>query len=119
MDILDPYVKKFLKIQIIVAFAAVILGFVAFSAVSALVNSVTQSTSSNYDPSNIAWGAGLAMGLSALGAGIGLSSVGSAAISAVSEKRDTLGVSLIFVALVEGIGIIGFVIAFLLLQKIP
>ena len=113
--------KKFLKLQNIVAFAAIILGFVVFSAVSALVSSVTQTSTSttNYDYSSLAYGAGLAMGLSALGAGIGLSSVGSAAIAAVTEKRETLGPSLIFVALVEGIGIFGFVIAYLLYSKLP
>ena len=113
--------KKFLKIQIIVAFAAVILGFVVFNAVSALVSSFAQTSTptSTYDYSALAYGAGLAMGLSALGAGIGLSSVGSAAIAAVTEKRETLGPSLIFVALVEGIGIFGFVIAYLLYSKLP
>lgn len=63
-------------------------------------------------------GAGLAMGLAALGAGIGVGHVGAAAMGAIAEKPETATWGLIFVALAEGLAIFGFAIAFLLMGKI-
>lgn len=61
--------------------------------------------------------AGLAVGLGSIGAGIGVSGTGAAAIGAVSEKPDFLGKSLLYVGLAEGIAIYGLVIAFIALGR--
>lgn len=61
-------------------------------------------------------GAGIAIGLAALGSGIAVGYSASAAIGAVSEKPSLTGVALIFVALAEGICLWGFLIAFMILQ---
>ncbi|MCD6420672.1 MAG: ATPase [Synergistetes bacterium] len=63
-------------------------------------------------------GAALAVGLSALGAGIGVASTGAATIGAMSEKPEMMGKSLVFVGLAEGIAIYGVVIAIMILSKI-
>lgn len=63
-------------------------------------------------------GAALAVGLSALGAGIGVASTGAATIGAMSEKPEIMGKSLVFVGLAEGIAIYGVVIAIMILSKI-
>jgi V/A-type H+-transporting ATPase subunit K len=60
-------------------------------------------------------GAGVAFGLAALGAGAAVGNASSAAIGAISEKPEMFSKSLIFVALGEGIMIIGFAMAFILL----
>lgn len=69
----------------------------------------------------IQWGflaAALATGLSSLGAGIAVASVGSAAIGAMAEKPELLGRTLIMVGLAEGIAIYGLIISILILNRI-
>ena len=62
-------------------------------------------------------GAGLATGLACTGAGIGVGMAGAAAIGAITEKPETLGRTLIFVGLGEGIAIYGLIISFMILSK--
>ncbi len=62
----------------------------------------------------LAVGLGLATGLAALGAGIGAGIAGAAAISAVSERREMFGISLLFVVIAEGVAAYGIAIAFIL-----
>lgn len=67
------------------------------------------------------WGflaAALATGLSSLGAGIAVASVGSAAVGAITEKPEVLGRTLIFVGLAEGIAIYGLIISILILNQL-
>ncbi|MFW6138034.1 MAG: ATP synthase subunit C [Spirochaetota bacterium] len=59
-----------------------------------------------------------AFGLGALGAGIAIGSVGSAAMGAVSEKPEVAGQALIFVALAEGLVVFGFITALMILGKV-
>jgi len=69
----------------------------------------------------VQWGfvaAALATGLSSLGAGIAVASVGSAAIGALAEKPEMLGRALIMVGLAEGIAIYGLIISILILNRI-
>jgi V/A-type H+-transporting ATPase subunit K len=69
----------------------------------------------------IKWGflaAALAAGLSSLGAGIAVASVGSAAIGALAEKPELLGRTLILVGLAEGIAIYGLIVSILILNRI-
>ena len=72
-------------------------------------------------PAAIQWGflaAALATGLSSLGAGYAVASVGSAAIGALAEKPELLGRALIMVGLAEGIAIYGLIISILILNRI-
>jgi V/A-type H+/Na+-transporting ATPase subunit K len=61
--------------------------------------------------------AGIAFGLAALGAGIGVGTSGSAAIAAVTEKAEVRTTALIFVVLAEAIAIYGFAIAFIIIGQ--
>ena len=67
--------------------------------------------------SDVAVGAALATGLAAIGAGIAVGLAGAAAIGAITEKPETLGRTLIFVGLAEGIAIYGLIISFMLLTR--
>ncbi|OOZ37256.1 ATP synthase subunit C [Solemya elarraichensis gill symbiont] len=72
-------------------------------------------------PEVMQWGflaAALSTGLSALGAGIAVASVGSAAIGALAEKPELLGRSLIIIGLAEGIAIYGLIISILILNRL-
>lgn len=64
-------------------------------------------------------GAALSIGLSAIGAGVALAAGAPAAIGAVSEDPKSFGKSMIFVVLGEAVALYGFVIAFMILAKIP
>ena len=64
-------------------------------------------------------GAGLSIGLAGLGAGIALASGTPAAIGAVAEDPKSFGKSIIFVALGEAVAIYGFIIAFLIILRLP
>lgn len=72
-------------------------------------------------PGAVNWGfvaAALATGLSSLGAGFAVASVGSAAIGAIAEKPELLGRALIIVGLAEGIAIYGLIISILILNRV-
>ena len=69
----------------------------------------------------IQWGflaAAISTGLAALGAGIAVSNVGSAAIGAIAEKPEMLGRTLIVIGLAEGIAIYGLIVSILILNQI-
>lgn len=60
-------------------------------------------------------GAGLAVGLTGFGAGIGEMSIGAAGVGAVAENKDMFGIALLFTVLPETIVIFGLVVALLLM----
>lgn len=67
------------------------------------------------------WGfiaAAVAFGFGAIGAGIGISNVGAAAMGAISEKPEVAGQALIFIALAEGLVVFGFITALIILGRI-
>lgn len=63
-------------------------------------------------------GAGLPTGLSTIGAGIAVGPIGAASLAAITEKPESLGRTLIYLGLAEGIAIYGLVISILLLNRI-
>ena len=60
----------------------------------------------------------MTMAISVLGAGAAVGRIGSAALGAAAEKPDLLTRSILFVALAEGLAVLGFAIAIMLVQKI-
>ena len=54
------------------------------------------------------------MGLAGVGAALALGTASSAAIGAIAERPEVFGRTIIFIAFIEGIGVFGFVIAFML-----
>jgi V/A-type H+-transporting ATPase subunit K len=63
----------------------------------------------------IALGAGAAIGLSAIGAGIAEQAIGAAAVGAITERDDLFGKGLIFTVIPETLVIFGLVVAILIL----
>ena len=86
----------------------------SLSALSAPVFAITPGAAANGQQF---LAAGLAFGLAALGAGVGVGTSGSAAIAAVTEKAEVRTTALIFVVLAEAIAIYGFAIAFIILGQ--
>jgi V/A-type H+-transporting ATPase subunit K len=60
-------------------------------------------------------GAGLAVGLTGIGAGMGEKDVGAAAVGAMTEDRSMFGTAMIFMVIPETIVIFGLVIAIIIL----
>jgi len=115
-----------------VTYSKTLVKFVATSAIVVAVTglllwltplalAVDTSSSTQLSPEVVKWGfmaAALATGLSAVGAGIAVASVGSAAIGAMAEKPELLGRVLIMVGLAEGIAIYGIIISILILNEL-
>ena len=62
--------------------------------------------------------AALTIAISVLGAAHAVARIGSAAMGAAAEKPELLTRSLLFVALAEGLAVLGFAISMMILQKI-
>jgi V/A-type H+-transporting ATPase subunit K len=72
-------------------------------------------------PEAFSWGfigAAVSTGLAALGAGIAVANVGTAAIGAMAEKPELFGRLLILVGLAEGIAIYGLIVSILILNRL-
>ncbi|MBI2141378.1 V-type ATP synthase subunit K [Candidatus Woesearchaeota archaeon] len=63
----------------------------------------------------VAIGAGLAIGLTAIAAGIAEKEIGSAAVGAMAEKEEVFGKGLILTVIPETLVIFGLVVAILIL----
>ena len=66
----------------------------------------------------LALSACITMAVSVIGSGIAVGRIGAAAMGAAAEKPELLTRSLLFVALAEGLAVLGFAIAIMLVQKI-
>lgn len=66
----------------------------------------------------LAVGAGLAIGLAALGAGLAQMAIGAAAMGAIAEDERTFGKGLLLMVIPETMVLFGFLIAFLLYLQI-
>ncbi len=62
-----------------------------------------------------ALGAGLAVGLTGIGAGVAEMAIGSAAVGATAENKDVFGLVLLLTVIPETIVIFGLVVGLLLL----
>ncbi len=92
---------------------------VAFSVGTAFEAPQPQVTSAGpNDRLGIAIGAALVVGLAAFGAGLAISSTGSAAISALAERPETFFRSFLVVALAEALAIYGLIMGILLWLKL-
>ena len=112
-------IKSLNKKRALLIFALLPLALLPFVAGAAITTvQVTTPSSGVYDKLGIAISAGLAIGLSSLGAGLAISSAGSAAISALAEKPETFFRSFLIVALAEALAIYGLIMGILLWIKL-
>lgn len=126
MNLQQKKMKGFVHFSaVLTIFMATLLGVVASEKLSAQEqtgNTTTEQAAKAADTGMMKGlgliGAGIAFGLATLGAGVGIGSASSAAIGALSEKPSMFGISLVFVALCEGLVIFGFVIAAMIMGRI-
>lgn len=67
----------------------------------------------------LAASAGITAGVSILGAGAAVGKIGAAALGSAAEHPELLTRSLLFVALAEGLAVLGFAVAMLIVMRIP
>ncbi len=122
--------RHFIKITLFVLVVSVVFGsFLAFAqpaqttpgqkadAVQGAGQVAQPMKQAGSDNSVLYIAAALAVGFSSIAAGWAVSTVGSAALGAISEKPELAGRALIFVGLAEGIAIYGLIIAIMLIGK--
>ncbi len=98
----------------------IVLLLLAAAAISILGSTgvaFAQEEGASSDSSMKLLGAGLAFGLAAGGAGIGLGQVGAAGLAVISENPALQSKVFIFVGMVESIAIYGIVMMFIILGQ--
>ena len=90
---------------------------VAVSAMTGLAFAQESTAKAKDDSAMKLVGAGLAFGLAAGGAGIGLGYVGSAGLAVISENPALQSKVFIFIGMVESIAIYGIVMMFIILGQ--
>ena len=98
-----------------------VLALAALAATPALAQEAAPAATAARTPMEtavLAVAAAATMFLSVFGAGAAIGKVGAAALGAAAEKPEVLSKSILFVALAEGLCVLGFVIAIMLVQKI-
>ncbi len=103
------------KIGAVVA-GAVVCGIAAMAAETQTAAAATDQASV-YKTIGLGIAAAISVGLSVLGAGHAVGRIGSAAVGMIAEKPEMLPKAILFVALGEGLAILGFAFAMLLMQK--
>jgi V/A-type H+-transporting ATPase subunit K len=96
---------------------ALVLGTAAMAAETGQGTPPTEPASV-YRTVGLGAAAAFAVAVSILGAGYAVGRIGAAALGAAAEKPELLTRSILFVALAEGLAVLGFAIAMMLLQKI-
>ncbi len=103
---------------IVVSLVGMILPGAAAIAEETARGSVPTDPLSAYRTIGLGLAAAFAIAISVLGAGQAVGRIGSAALGAAAEKPELLTRSILFVALAEGLAVLGFAIAMMLIQKI-
>ena len=113
------------KFYLLLGIFQIVLIFIVFFSVDTLITYVSAQAPSNYDYYNTITAAALGIAASisvaaaVLGSAIALKTVGTAAISSLSEREETFFKAFLIVALCEALAIYGLIIAILLWTKIP
>jgi len=79
----------------------------------------TYSMTEVYVIIGLASAAAVTMSISILGAGFAVGKIGAAALGAAAEHPELLARSLLFVALAEGLAVLGFAVAMLIVMRMP
>lgn len=79
----------------------------------------TYSMTEVYVIIGLATAAAFAIAASVIGASLAVGKIGAAALGAAAEHPELLARSLLFVALAEGLAVLGFAVAMLIVMRIP
>lgn len=110
-------VRRLFKLNVSALFGVIVAAtvFIFFGGIRASAADAASAAAASSDGLRYI-AAALATAISGIGAGIAVSSTGSAALGALSEDPKILGKALVFVGLAEGIAIYGLIISILILN---
>jgi len=108
---------KKLNVAVTISVLAVLTSIASASLVGQQAYAQTDSAPAADVGSSKLIGAGMAFGLAALGAGIGLGFVGAAGLAAISDNPKMQSRVFIIVGMVESIAIYGIVMMFIILGQ--
>ncbi|MFX0007024.1 MAG: ATP synthase subunit C [Promethearchaeota archaeon] len=112
------------KFYLLLGIFQILLIFIVLFSVDGLVTFVSAQVS-DFDYYNsltagmLAIAASISLAASVIGSGLALKTVGTAAISSLSEREETFFKAFLVVALCEALAIYGLIVAILLWTKIP
>ena len=101
-----------------VVLAGIIVGAATAMAGESTSGGVPTELMTAYKSIGLGAAAAFAIAMSVIGAGYAVGRIGSAALGAAAERPELLTRSILFVALAEGLAVLGFAIAMMLVQKI-
>ncbi|MFW9865426.1 MAG: ATP synthase subunit C [Candidatus Thorarchaeota archaeon] len=114
------------KFCLLLGIFQIVLIFIVFMSVGGITRFVAaQTTADQFDYYNtgtagaLGIAAAIAVAAAVLGSAIAIKTVGTAAISSLSEREETFFKAFLIVALCEALAIYGLIIAILLWTKIP
>lgn len=107
---------KGLNARVTISVLAVLTTTIALAGLMGIEQAFAQEAEGTAGSSKLL-GAGLAFGLAAAGAGIGLGFVGAAGLAAISDNPKMQSRVFIFVGMVESIAIYGIVMMFIILGQ--
>ena len=114
------FIKKAILLQVIIV--VIIMIFFAGSATSLFAEEDELSKNPGEKKSEVMMfgfiAAAVAFGFGAIGAGIAIANIGSAAMGAIAEKPEISGQALLFIALADTLLIFGFIMALMILAKV-
>lgn len=106
------------KIAMSITLTVVLLFATAFVTSPTIYAAAEAVAGGDYNASWICLAAALAFGFGAIAAGWAISTVGAAAMGAISEKPEIASNALIFIGLAEGLVVFGFITALMILGKV-
>lgn len=110
--------RAFRKIETLGAILVALLMAVAGAAAQETTGAtVPRDLLSTYRTIGLGAAAAFAIAATVIGAAWAVGRIGSAALGAAAEKPELLTRSILFVALAEGLAVLGFAIAMMLVQK--
>ena len=108
--------KVILTLVIMVAIMVITMVF-QLPGLAAAETETTQTTQTSSTSIGLI-AAAIAFGFGAIGAGIAIGNVGSAAMGAIAEKPEIASQAIIFIALAEGLVVFGFITALMILGRV-
>ncbi len=108
-------IRKFIMVQLVFAIAIVLF----VSAYTSLVKAQTDVTRDPGYLSMVLIAITLSVSIPSLAAGLVLKTVGTAVVSALTERESTFGKALVIVVFGETLAIYGLVVALILISRLP
>ena len=115
--------RKFFLLLLLFQFVLIVIVFFTINSLITFVSAQAEASSFDYYNATtaaiLAISAAISLAASVLGSAMAIKTVGTAAISALSEREEAFFKAFLVVALTEALAVYGLIIAILLWTKIP